>query len=270
MGDSSFIFPQPPSYGTYNINVDLSNYATKSEMKAITGVDTSIFVKSTEFLKIKGDVDKIKEDDKKHLDEFKKLKDNVANTSAGDLTKLKNDLDKIKEDDKKHVAQFTALKGDVHRAKDDINKIKEDDKKQLDTFVKKTDYTAHKDGFILKKTYLKDMENMLKNNTITKKYIDDKLKDIDDKIKNISVKGTDDLDKISKEYAKKSELSTLATKAELTTQINTVKGLIPDSTKFVDKKDFDAMKDDLKNNYATKTDLGKVEDKIKKADILRG
>lgn len=146
MAESCFIFPPPPSDGTCNINVDVSNFATKSEMKAISGVDTSVFLKSTEFIKINGDLDKIKEDDKKHLYELKKLKDNVAKTSADDITKLKSDVGRIKEEDKKQVDE-------IHRIKDDINKVKEDDKKELNIFDKKTNYGSIKDKFVLEARY---------------------------------------------------------------------------------------------------------------------
>ena len=55
-----------PKSDDCNINIDLKSYATKAEVKAITGVDTSTFAKKT--------VEKIERDDKKITEDFKKLK----------------------------------------------------------------------------------------------------------------------------------------------------------------------------------------------------
>ena len=49
----------PPKNDDCNINIDLKSYATKAEVKAITGVDTSSFAKKTDFNKIKESVDKL-------------------------------------------------------------------------------------------------------------------------------------------------------------------------------------------------------------------
>ena len=54
-------FPQPyePFGGDINIKVDLSNYATKADIKNITHVDTSEFVLKTNLASIKTKVDKL-------------------------------------------------------------------------------------------------------------------------------------------------------------------------------------------------------------------
>ena len=53
-------FPKPNSLGTnVKVELDLSNYATKSDLKNASGVDTSSFAKKTDLAKLKSDVDKL-------------------------------------------------------------------------------------------------------------------------------------------------------------------------------------------------------------------
>lgn len=89
----------PPKEDGCNINLDLDSYATKAEVKAITGVNTKAFVKGTEFTKIKESVDKTERKDKKLTEDFKKLKESVEGSAVSsvkiDITTIKcsaNDL----------------------------------------------------------------------------------------------------------------------------------------------------------------------------------
>ena len=54
-------FPKPyePFGGDINVTVDLSNYATKDDIKNITHVDTSIFALKTNLANLKTEVDKL-------------------------------------------------------------------------------------------------------------------------------------------------------------------------------------------------------------------
>ena len=54
-------FPDLDSYGRNKLKVelDLSNHATKSEIKNVTGVDTSDFAKDTNIASLKLDVDEL-------------------------------------------------------------------------------------------------------------------------------------------------------------------------------------------------------------------
>ena len=79
----------PPKDGGCDINLDLSDYATKAEVKALTGVDTKAFAKHSDFTKIKESVDKIERDDKKLTDDFDKLKKTVE---GSDLASVKRDI----------------------------------------------------------------------------------------------------------------------------------------------------------------------------------
>ena len=54
-------FPKPyePSGGDINVKNDLSNYATKADIKNISPVDTSSFALKTNLANLKGKVDKL-------------------------------------------------------------------------------------------------------------------------------------------------------------------------------------------------------------------
>ena len=57
----SKFFPKPyePFGGDINVTVDLSNYATKTDLKNVTHVDTSSFALKTNLANLKTEVDKL-------------------------------------------------------------------------------------------------------------------------------------------------------------------------------------------------------------------
>ena len=73
-----------PFGGDINIKVDLSNYATKADVKNITHVDTSGFALKTNLASIKTKVDKL---------DIDKLK-----ISPNNLSNLKTKVDKLDND----------------------------------------------------------------------------------------------------------------------------------------------------------------------------
>ena len=78
-------FPKSQSLGAnVKVELDLSNYATKVDLKNATGVDTSDFAKKTDLANLKFDVDKL---------DINKLK-NVPNN----LSNLKSKVDKLDVD----------------------------------------------------------------------------------------------------------------------------------------------------------------------------
>ena len=61
-------FPGPKSVGVnVKIELDLSNYATKADLKNSTGVDTSDVAKKTDLANLKSDVDKLDIDKLKNV-----------------------------------------------------------------------------------------------------------------------------------------------------------------------------------------------------------
>ena len=75
-------FPELKSSGRrVKVESDLSNYATKADLKNATGVDTSKFVKKIDLANLKSDLDQL------DIDKFKNVPTNLSN--------LKNKVDKL-------------------------------------------------------------------------------------------------------------------------------------------------------------------------------
>ena len=75
-------FPKPyePFGGDINVNVDLSNYSTKTEVKDISHVDTSGFALKTNWASLKREVDKLDINKLVHVPvDLIKLSDTVKN-----------------------------------------------------------------------------------------------------------------------------------------------------------------------------------------------
>ena len=94
-------FPKPyePFGGDINVTVDLSNYATKDDIKNITHVDTSSFALKTNVANLKSEVDKLDIDKLKPVPtDLSKLSDLVKNdvvkkTDYNELVTKVDDID---------------------------------------------------------------------------------------------------------------------------------------------------------------------------------
>ena len=70
-------FPEPKSLGpNVKVELDLSNYATKADLKNATGVDTSDFAKKTDLYNLKSDVGKL------DIYESKNVPNNLSNLKS--------------------------------------------------------------------------------------------------------------------------------------------------------------------------------------------
>ena len=92
-------FPKPNSLGS-NVKVewDLSNYATKTDLKNVTGVDTSSFAKKTDLVHLKSDVDKLAIDNLKNLPtDLCNFKSKVDKLDANKLVSVPVDWSKLSD-----------------------------------------------------------------------------------------------------------------------------------------------------------------------------
>ena len=107
-------FLKPNSLGAnVKVELDLSNYATKTDLKNVTGVDTSSFAKKTDLSNLKSDVDKL------DIDKLKNIPTNLSN--------LKNKVDKLDVDEVipvlvnlsklSDIVKSDVVKKDVYNAK---------------------------------------------------------------------------------------------------------------------------------------------------------
>ena len=88
------------------VKLDLSNYATKADIKNVTRADTSIFAKKVDLVSLKSEVDKLDTD---------KLEKDVYNA------KIKDIEDKIP--DSTNLATNTALNAKINEAENKIPNI---------------------------------------------------------------------------------------------------------------------------------------------------
>ena len=129
-------FPKPyePYGGDINVKVDLSNYATKSDIKNISHVDNSSFALKTNLASLKTEVDK--------LDIDKLVPVPVDLSKLSDV--VKNDVVKKTEYDEL-VAKVNDIvtSGFVLEAQYDTDKSElENEIPDISGLVKKTDYDA--------------------------------------------------------------------------------------------------------------------------------
>ena len=137
-------FPKP--YRTFwrdtNVKVNLSNYATKTDLKNATGVDASKLAVKSDLAKLKVEIDKIDVDKLKSvsvdLSKLSNVENNnvVKNTVYDKLVAKVNDIDN----------SGFVLKTKYDRAKSDLEKKKKSDADKkipdINGLVKKTDYNV--------------------------------------------------------------------------------------------------------------------------------
>ena len=124
----SYYPPYRSSRNNIKVELDLSNYATKDDVKNITHVDVTSFASKTKLAALKTEVDKIDTD---------KLK-----TAPTDLAKLTNAIenDVVKKTDyNAKVTQITRLTKNTTDNLNDITKLKAVD---TNNFVLKTKFSA--------------------------------------------------------------------------------------------------------------------------------
>ena len=136
-------FPKPykPFGGDINVKVDLSNYATKTDLKNISHVDVSSFALKSNLASLKIEVDKLDIDKLVSVPvDLSKLSDVVKNyvVKKTEYNKLVTKVDNI---DTTNFVKKNKYEKDGSDFEDKINKI---DKKILDvsSLVKKTDFNT--------------------------------------------------------------------------------------------------------------------------------
>ena len=107
-------FPEPKSSGgRVKVELDLSNYATKADLKNATGVDTSKFAKKIDLANLKSNVDKLDIDKLKNVpSNLSILKIKVDKSDAGKLVPVPVDISKLSG-----VVKNDVVKKDVYNAK---------------------------------------------------------------------------------------------------------------------------------------------------------
>ena len=101
-------FPDPRCLGKVKVELDLSNYATKTDLENGTRIDTSSFAKKVDLGSLKSNVDKLDIDKLKHVPtNLSNLKSKVDKLDVDKLLSVPVDLNKLSD----------AVKKDVYNAK---------------------------------------------------------------------------------------------------------------------------------------------------------
>ena len=101
------------SSGNIKVELDLSNYATKDDVKNITHVDVSSYATKTNLAALKTEVDKI------DTDKLKTVPDDLAKLS----NVIKNEVVKKTDFSADDYAKKTKFSGDINSLDDKIDKV---------------------------------------------------------------------------------------------------------------------------------------------------
>ena len=97
-----------PFCGDVNVKIDLSNYATKSDLKNATGIDTSKLAAKSDLVSLKAEVDKL------DIDKLKSVPTNLSNLKSK-VDKL--DIVKLETTVINNVVKSEVVKKTEHNAK---------------------------------------------------------------------------------------------------------------------------------------------------------
>ena len=252
---SKYFPPYNNSREKIKVELDLSNYATKDDVKNITHVDVSSFASKTNLAALKTEVDKLDTD---------KLK-----TTPADITKLTNAIDNDLAKKTVYNAKVTAIESQIAGVTQSAtNNLAEITKlKAVDTsnFVTRTKFSADKNS------------------------LDDKIDKVDKKIPDISglatktslsnylqtttfnSKVTELEGKITTAEGKIPSITALATKAEVTAVENKIPSLVGYAKKSEVATDITAIKNDYVTNASLTSQLSDLKaqhiaDEVKKVD----
>ena len=240
---STFYPPYKSSSNNIKVELDLTNYATKTDLKNFTHTDVSSFASKTNLSALKTEVDKI------DADKLKTVPDDLANLSnvAQNEVVKKNDFsadDYIKK---------TKFSGDINSLDDKIDKVEKkipdvsslETKKNVTTLVKNLDNRI--DGLKIKE-YAK--KTTLGNYMLTSNF-NTKSTELENKIK----------DAVTKANTVKSDLNDYAKKTDVAN----------DKIKndYVSNASLTSRLNDLKSQHIA-TEVKTIDDKTKKnaSDIL--
>ena len=117
--------PEPKSSEErVKVELDLSNYATKADLKNATGVDTLKFAKKVDLANLKSDVDEIGIDRLKNVPSIlSNLKSKVDKIDIGKLGTIQVDLSKLSNIVKNDVVKKTEYNAKIKDIEDNIPDI---------------------------------------------------------------------------------------------------------------------------------------------------
>ena len=249
--------PYKSSSNNIKVELDLANYATKTDLNNITHVDVSSFASKTNLAALKSEV---------YIVDADKLK-----TTPADLAKLTNAVehDVVKKTDYNTKvtsieAQIAGLTKNTVDNLADITKLKAID---TNSFVNKTKFSADINTLddkiygVEKKTDIRGIATKTSLNDYLKtSTFNSKITEVESKIK-----GADIIAKsaVTRANTIRSNLASYVTKADIATDITTIKN------DYVTNASLSSQLNDLKSQYIA-TEVTSIDNKTKKnaSDIL--
>ena len=118
-------FPEPKSLGgRVKVELDLSNYATKADLKTETGVDTSKFARKADLANLKSNVVKLHIDKLKNVPtDLRNLKTKVDKLDVDKLVPVPVDLSKLSDVVKNDVGKEDVYNAKIKNIEDKISDI---------------------------------------------------------------------------------------------------------------------------------------------------
>ena len=233
--------PCKRSSNNIKVELDLTNYGTKTDLKNITHTDVSSFANKTNLSALKTEVDKI------DVDELKTVPDDLAKLS----NVVKNEVAKRTDFSADDYVKKTKFSGDINSLDDKIDKVEKnipdvtslETKRNATTLIKNLDNRI--DGLKIKE-YAK--KTILSNDMLTSDF-NTKSTELENKIK----------DAVTKANTVKSDLNDYAKKTDVATIKND----------YVSNASLTSRLNDLKSQHIT-TEVKTIDDKTKKnaSDVL--
>ena len=236
---STYYPPYKSSSNNIKVELDLTNYATKTDLKIIAHTDVSSFASKTNLSALKTEVDKI------DVDKLKTVSDDLAKLS----NVVKNEVVKKTDLSADDYVKKTKFSGDINSLDDKIDKVEKkipdvsslETKKNVTTLVKNLDNRI--DGLKIKE-YAK--KAVLSNYMLTSDF-NTKSTELENKIK----------DAVTKVNTVKSDLNDYAKKTDVDNDITTIKN------DYVSNASLTSRLNDLKSQHIA-TKVKTIDDKTKK------
>ena len=236
---STYYPPYKSSSNNIKVELDLTNYATKTDLKNITHTDVSSFASKTNLLALKTEVDKI------DADKLKTMPDDLAKLS----NVVKNEVVKKTDFSVDDYVKKTKFSGDINSLDDKIDKVEKkipdvsslETKKNVTTLIKNLDNRI--DDLKIKEYAIKtSLSDYILTSTFNTKFTE-----LENKIK----------DAVTKANTVKSDLNDYAKKTDVANDITTIKN------DYVSNASLTSRLNDLKSQHIT-TEVKTIDDKTKK------
>ena len=239
---SQYFPPYNNSSKNIKVELDLSNYATKDDVKNITHVDVSSFASKTNLTALKTEVDKI------DIDKLKTVPDDLAKLT----NVVKNEVAKKTDFSADNYVSKTKFSTDTNSLDDKIDKV---EKKIPD--VSRLATTRNVTTLV---NNLNNKIDNLKNNYMLTSTFNTKSTELESKIKDADIIAKS---AVTKANSIKSDLNDYAKKTDVANDITTIKN------DYVTNASLTSRLNDLKSQHIA-TEVKAIDDKTKKnaSDIL--